>query len=176
MGNGLPISAVAGKKEIMELIGTQGVFISTTFGGEALSLAGALATINILEQPGTYEYIWRLGGMMLDGLRSLIVENKLEEVVMVSGLPPHGGLVFEGKGRLDYLDTTSVFQQKMIRKGILTLGINNICLSHTEKEIDTFLNAVDEAMKEIKNATEHDSLNGVLTGGKVNPIFKRNIH
>ena len=52
MGNGLPISAVAGRADVMELIGTQGVFISTTFGGETLSMAGSMATLAILAQQG----------------------------------------------------------------------------------------------------------------------------
>ena len=45
MGNGLPISAVAGKKEIMKQI-EEGIFVSTTFGGEALSMAGSIAALN----------------------------------------------------------------------------------------------------------------------------------
>lgn len=49
MANGMPISAVAGKKELLNLI-SDGVFISTTFGGEALSIAAALETINILQE------------------------------------------------------------------------------------------------------------------------------
>lgn len=48
MGNGLPISAVAGKKEIMKQI-EDGIFVSTTFGGEALSMAGSIAALKILE-------------------------------------------------------------------------------------------------------------------------------
>lgn len=174
MGNGLPISAVAGRAEVMELIGTQGVFISTTFGGEALSLAGALAALKILAQPGSYEKIWRLGTRLLDGLRAGIVEHGVGETVKISGLAPHCGVSFEGKGSLDYLDIQSLYQQKMIEGGILTIGINNISLAHTEMDIDQFLVAANKAFVDIRNAMENDSLQGLLLAGKVNPIFKRN--
>ena len=174
MGNGLPLSVVTGRTDIMNLI-EEGVFVSTTFGGEALSLAGALETIKILEQPGVYKKIWSLGNKMLEGLKKLIGYYMLEDVISVSGLAPHGGVIFEGAGSLDYLDINSVYQQKLIEKGILSLGINNINLSHTEKEIDIFLDAAEEAIRDVKTAVELNTVEGILKGGKVDPIFKRNI-
>ncbi len=174
MGNGLPISAVAGRKEIMEQI-EEGIFVSTTFGGEALSLAGSIAALKILEKPGAYEHIWKLGTMLKEGLESLIKEYGLEEVILVSGLPPHCGVEFEDIGNLDYLDINSIYSQAMIHNGIITVGINNINLSHTEKEINAFLDAAEKAMIDIKKAIEQDSTDGILIGKKVNPVFKRNI-
>ena len=94
MGNGLAISAVAGKKEIMELI-EEGIFVSTTFGGEALSMVGSMTALKILEKPGAYDYIWKLGTMLKEGLESLIEQYELEDVILVSGLPPHCGVEFE---------------------------------------------------------------------------------
>ncbi len=174
MGNGLPISAVAGRADVMELIGTQGVFISTTFGGETLSMAGSMATLNLLAQPGTYRQIWNLGRKLLQGVSEAIVRHGVEAVVTVSGLPPHGGVGFEGKGSLDYLDIMSLYQQRMVEQGILTTGINNISLAHTESDIDQFVAAADAAFADIRRALDDDSLAGILLAGKVNPIFKRN--
>lgn len=174
MGNGLPISAVAGRADVMELIGTQGVFISTTFGGETLSMAGTLAALGILAQPGIYERIWQLGTRLLEGLRDRIQRHGVGEVVRVSGLAPHGGVAFENKGQLDYLDFLSLYQQRMAEGGILTTGINNICTAHSEADIDQFLAAADKAFADIRQALDQDSLDGLLHACKVNPIFKRN--
>ena len=174
MGNGLPISAVAGKKEIMEQI-EEGIFVSTTFGGEALSMAGSLAALDILEKPGVYEHIWNLGTILKEGLENLIKKYGLKEVILVSGLPPHCGVEFEDVGSLDYLDINSIFSQAMIHNGIITVGINNINLSHTEKEIHAYLKAAEEAMINIKKAIDQDSTDGILIGKKVDPVFKRNI-
>ena len=118
MGNGYAISAVAGRKEIMKLI-EEGVFVSTTFGGDASCMAAALATIKILEQPGFYEYIWKLGDKMKTGVSKLITKYGLENVVSISGLAPHCGVAFEGIGNLSYLDINTVYSQVMIENGIV---------------------------------------------------------
>lgn len=173
MGNGLPISAVAGKKEIMKLIETKGVFISTTFGGEALSLAGAIETIKILRQPGTYEHINRLGTLILEGLNSLVKRHHLESVLTINGIPSHAYITFEGLNSLDYLDILSVYQQKLLQNGILSLGIFNLSLAHSETEIGLLLAASEEAMLDIKRVIEQDSLAGVLMSEVVSPVFRR---
>ena len=174
MGNGLPISAVAGRADVMELIGSQGVFISTTFGGEALSLAGTLEVLKILSEPGTYEQIWRLGEQMLAGLRQGIQKHDVGKVVHVSGLAPHCGVSFDGHGTLDYLDVMSLYQQQMIAHGVITTGINNICKAHSEEDINRFILAADAAFADIRRAMDQDSTAGILRASKVNPIFKRN--
>ena len=174
IGNGLSVSAVAGRAEILKLI-EDGVFVSTTFGGEALSLAGALETIKILQEKGTYPHIWHLGEMMKQGLNELIEEYKLEKVLSVSGLAPHCGLSFEGIGNLNYLDINTVYSSVMIENGIITIAINNISLAHTKEDIVRFLGAAEKAMVEIKKAVDKDSIEDIVTGGRVNPVFKRNI-
>lgn len=174
MGNGLPISAVAGKADILKLI-EKGVFVSTTFGGEALSLAGALKTVSILEEENSYKHIWELGEIMLNGLKELVKKHHLEEVIKVTGLAPHCGVSFENIGSLTYLDINSVYSNVMTENGVLTVGINNINLSHTKKDLEVFLDAAEKAMITIKTAIEKDSLKDVISGGKVDPVFKRNL-
>lgn len=174
MANGYPISAVAGRKEIMEQI-EHGVFVSTTFGGDSISMAAALATIEILEQPGFYEHIEKIGNIQRDGIASLIKKYDLGDVLSVSGMPAHAGVSFEGHGSLSYLDIQSVYSQTMIENGILVFAIYNLNKSHTEKEAKAYLEATDKAFALIKQAVEKDSLEGILRGGKVDPVFKRNI-
>jgi len=63
----------------------------------------------------------------------------------------------------------------MVDEGILTIGINNINLSHNENDVRAYLEAAEKGMINIKKAIEQDSLSNILKGGKVNPVFKRNI-
>lgn len=174
MANGYPISAVAGRKDILQQI-EQGVFVSTTFGGDSISMAAALATIKILEQPGFYEHITKIGTIQREGIEKLIHKYKLEDVLAVSGLPAHAGVSFEGHGSLSYLDIQSVYSQTMIENGILVFAIYNLNKSHTEKEAFAYLKATDEAFALIKEAVEQDSVDKILKGGMVDPVFKRNI-
>lgn len=177
MGNGYAISAVAGRADVMKLI-EEGIFISTTFGGDAVPIAAALETIKILEKPGTYEKIWQVGGMMKSGLEKLIHKHNLEDVISVSGLAPHCGPSFEGHGSLSYLDVQSVYSNVMIQNGMLVFAIWNLNTKHGEKEAEAYLCATDKALVAVREAIDADSIEGFVPGGKgncVNPVFKRNI-
>ena len=174
MANGYPISAVAGRRDLLELI-EKGVFVSTTFGGDSIAMAAALATIKKLEQPGYYEQITRIGTMIRDGIQELIDKYKLNDTLAVSGMPAHSGLSFENHGSLSYLDIQSVYSQTMIQNGILVFAIYFLNSHHTEVEAKAYLDATDKAFALIRKAIDSDSVDGILLGGKVDPVFKRNI-
>lgn len=174
MGNGYPISAVAGRKDLLEQI-EQGVFISTTFGGDSIAMAAALATLSILSRPGYYDHIIKIGTMIRDGIRERIEKYNLNDVLAVSGMPAHCGVAFEGHGSLSYLDIQSVYSQTMIQNGILVFAIYFLNSQHTEKEAQAYLDATDKAFALIRKAVEHESVDDILVGGKVDPVFKRNI-
>lgn len=173
MANGASISVVLGKKEIMGLI-EKGVFISMTFGGETLSLAAATETIKILEKKSVYDHIWKLGMQWQEGINLLIKKKGLENVVKIVGIPPHTGVSFNKKGNLEALDLLSVYQQVLIENGILSVGVNNFCLSHTKEQINIFIEAVSKALNMVKKALEAGTVNGILKGKKIEPVFIRN--
>lgn len=174
MANGYPISAVAGRKELLELI-EQGVFVSTTFGGDSIAMAAALATIKKLEQPGFYDHITKIGSMIRNGIQDLIDKYDLNGILAVSGMPAHCGVSFEGHGSLSYLDIQSVYSQTMIQNGILVFAIYFLNSHHTEVEANAYLDATDKAFALIRKAIDLDSVDDILLGGKVDPVFKRNI-
>ena len=174
--NGMPLSFIAGKKDIFRLVEEQAVFISMTFGGDAISIAGALATIKEMQEKDVMGHAWRLGTIMLDGLKALVEKHGVGSAVAVTGLAPHCGLSFSDVGSLGYLDINSVYSKVMLENGILCHAFNNISFSHTEEDIKKYLDAVDLAFIEIKKAIENDSVEGILpAGARINPVFKRNI-
>lgn len=174
MANGYPISAVAGRRDLLEQI-EQGVFVSTTFGGDSVAMAASLATIRILSEQGFYEHITRIGTLLRDGIRERIDAYDLGGILSVSGLPAHCGVDFEGHGSLSYLDIQSVYSQTMIQNGILVFAIYFLNSNHTETEVKAYLDATDQAFRLIRKAVDEDSVKGILAGGKVDPVFKRNI-
>lgn len=174
MGNGYAISAVVGRKDLLQQI-EEGVFVSTTFGGDSVPMAAALATISILEKPGYYEHINKIGKMLKEGIEELIQKYSLQNVLSVSGMPAHCGIAFDGCGNLSYLDIQSIYSQVMIENGILVFAIYNLNCSHTEKEAKAYLDATDKAFALIRKAVDANSIEGFLFGGKVDPVFKRNI-
>ena len=138
-------------------------------------MAAALETIKIMKEEKAFDHFWHLGNLALEGFKKLINEYELETVVKTSGLAPHCGLSFEGHGQLNYLDVQTVYLQRLAQEGILSIGINNVNLSHSEKEIEALLDASKKAFEDLKVALDQDSLEGVLIGEKVDPIFKRNL-
>lgn len=173
MGNGFSISALVGRKDVMRLI-EERAFISTTFGGEAVSLAGALATINILQKDINLKHFWNLGEYFIDSANKLIRKENLQKVAKVSGLAPHCGIVFNNFGNFNSLELLSVFQQRMIREGFLTIGINNFCLSHTKINIDNFMKAALFGFEDINKVLINNTVEGVLFGQLIRPVFARN--
>ncbi|MBQ8249887.1 MAG: aminotransferase class III-fold pyridoxal phosphate-dependent enzyme [Clostridia bacterium] len=173
--NGMSLSFVAGKREIISLI-EQGVFVSMTFGGDAISMAGALATIKEMQEKDVMGHAWKLGTMILEGLKERVEKHGVGAAVSVSGLAAHCGVAFDDVGSLNYLDIHSIYAKNMLENGILCQAITNISFSHTEDDVKKFLDAADCAFAEIRKAIDKDSVDGILSeGARVNPVFKRNI-
>ena len=172
MANGAALSLVCGKRDIMKLI-DEGVFISTTFGGEGTALAASLKTIEILQIPGNMEYILNLGNTFLNGVTSLIEQHQLKEVASTYGASPHCGATFKDVGSISSKELLTLFQQEHLERGILSLGVNNFCLAHTMEDVNACLAAVDAAFAKIKTAIEVGSVKGMLHGELIRPIFGR---
>lgn len=173
MANGFGCSAVVGKAELLKLI-EEGVFISTTFGGESVSIAAALKTIEILSRPGNYEHIWRTGEAMMTGIRNTAAGKGMTDVVRLTGLPPHFILGFQPSGSLSSLDLLSVFHKTMLDNGIFARGAHNLSLAHGEKETNQYLSAFNHALDAIAGALNQNSVENILDGKGITPIFKRN--
>ena len=76
---------------------------------------------------------------------------------------------------MSYLDIQSIYSQTMLQNGIYVFAIYFLNKHHTEKEAEQYLDATDKAFALIRQAVDKDSLDGILIGGKVDPVFKRNI-
>jgi glutamate-1-semialdehyde aminotransferase len=173
MANGMPISAITGKKEILKLV-EDGIFVSTTFGGDTVSIAAALKTIEILQRPGSFEHIWEISTRLKDVSERMTRDAGLEDTMSMWGLAPHSGFMFKKTGDLNEIDLLSIYQQRFIDEGILTLGVNNFCLAHTIEDINRHLEVVGDALNDVANAIAQNSSENFLTGNKIRPVFKRN--
>src|SRR3954465_5633300 len=74
MGNGWPISALAGKEELLEVFSPpprHPAFFAGTFNGHPPTAAAALATIEKLQREPVHEHVFRLGERARQGLSEL---------------------------------------------------------------------------------------------------------
>jgi len=164
IGNGMPLSIVAGKKEVMQT--TEDVFFSLTFGGETLSLATARAVIKEMQDKKVIEHIWKMGTMLKNGVIKAIKERDLP--IKCVGLPVHFVLDCG-----ESLELKSLLIQEMARRGILMGGYFNICFMHKEKEIKRTLSAFDEVCVIMKKAVLSGNIKQFLLGSAVQPVFRK---
>jgi len=153
MGNGMPISALVGKREIMKLM--EKVCFSGTFFGEALSLAAAIATIDKLDRCDVPKHLEDAGNRIIYGVLPLLMEYGLEEQIRISG---HPSLL-----RLSFTDprVRTVFMKSMKENGVLIIASNNINYAMKEPQIKKIIDAYDEALLCISVAMDSNSLDSV---------------
>ncbi|MBI3126006.1 MAG: aminotransferase class III-fold pyridoxal phosphate-dependent enzyme [Candidatus Tectomicrobia bacterium] len=171
MANGFPISAVVGRREIMEAFDE--IFFSFTFGGEALSLAAALATIREIQDKGVIPYLWGQGRKLKDGYNALAREYGIERFTQCIGIPPRTVMTFRDEAGAESLLFKSLFQQECLKRGVLYSGGQNMCFSHTEEDIEHTLRAYRAAMEVLAAAIERGDARSRLEGEPVQPVFRR---
>ena len=69
IGNGIPLGAVTTRPEIAESL--KGKLYFNTFGGNPVSMAQGMATLQEIDEQGLQENCLQLGGFLLDGLKKL---------------------------------------------------------------------------------------------------------
>jgi glutamate-1-semialdehyde 2,1-aminomutase/spore coat polysaccharide biosynthesis protein SpsF len=170
LGNGMPIAALAGPGEIMS--GLRDVFFSGTHGGEALSLAAARATLEVLANEPVHEHLWRLGRRLQEGVKAAIAAHGLHAWVSCSGAYPWTIVSVREPGEDDgLLPAKSLLQQELLKRGVLFNGSNFICYAHTAAQIEFAIGAYTEAL-EILAAALPDEVFVRLEGPPVSAAFR----
>jgi glutamate-1-semialdehyde 2,1-aminomutase/spore coat polysaccharide biosynthesis protein SpsF len=170
LGNGMPISALAGRAAAMDAL--EHVFFSGTHAGDALSLAAARATLDVIATHPVHDRLWHLGGRLQEGVKDAVARHGLEDWVSCGGAPPWTIVTVRephpGRG---VLPAKTLLQQEMLRQGVLYNGSNFISFSHGESEIDEALDAYDHALAVLAEALP-DEVEGRLQAPPVSRVFR----
>ena len=170
VANGMPISILTGRKEVMQVLDEK-VFFYTTFGGEALSLAAAKATINELKDKNVPEYLANKGKLLKSGYNEIVQNLKIDYSKCI-GYDCRSLITFDPKAG-NPLEMKSLVQQEMIKRGILWGGFHNMSYSHTDDDINYTLNTYNEVLPILKKAVEENNVKGYLKGEPVVPVFRK---
>jgi glutamate-1-semialdehyde 2,1-aminomutase len=170
IANGMPLSVLTGRREVMRLL-EEDVFFFTTFGGEALSLAAAKATIDILAREDVPMGLAQRGRRLREGVNGLASELGMPYLRCV-GMDCRGLVTF-GPEAGDPLVAKSLVQQELLRHGVLWSGFHNICHAHGEADIAHVLAAYREAFTVLRDAVARGEVRGRLRGEPVEPVFRR---
>jgi glutamate-1-semialdehyde 2,1-aminomutase len=142
IGNGYPISAIIGKRNIME--SSQGTFISSTMWTESLGFVAARETLKKLKKFNINKRISSNGVYLKSELLKLATKNKLN--MTVSGLNSILYLSFNYPNNSEIL---TFFTQEMLKKGFLTGSQIFISFKHKKNIIDKYLKAANNIFYKI---------------------------
>ncbi len=170
VANGMPISILTGKKEIMQLA-DEDIFFYTTFGGEALSLAATKATITELKEQNVPKFLSEQGAKLKNGYNEIAYELGID-FTKVIGYNWRSMATFDEKAG-DPLLQKSLMQQEMIKRGVLWQGFFNMSFSHSNEDIDYTLQALKASLSVLNEAVESNRLKEMLKGEPVQPVFRK---
>jgi glutamate-1-semialdehyde 2,1-aminomutase len=156
---GYPISAVAGKREIMEFAQPGRVSFSGTYHANPLCIAAANATLTELNanEAAAYRHLRNIGNSLQKGVEELVHETHSEAIVQ--GVGPGGfQLYFTKLPRIrDYREFATCdfskylrFHKQLLRRGVYTHPGQNehwfVSTAHTEEDVKFTLDAVRESL------------------------------
>jgi glutamate-1-semialdehyde aminotransferase len=171
MANGYPVSAVVGSGDVMKQF--EQVFFSGTFGGEALSLAAAKATITKMQREPVIERLWEVGGRLQTAYNEISMEFGLSEITSCVGLAPHTITPFSDASGAASLPLRSLLQQELALRGILYLVGFNVCYSHTDEDVDITIQALRESLTVVAEAVDNGSVEELLKGPAAEAVFRQ---
>jgi glutamate-1-semialdehyde 2,1-aminomutase len=169
VANGMPLSMLTGRADVMDLLNDE-VFFFTTFGGEALSLAAAKATLEELQEHDVPRELERRGDILREGYNELAARKGLA-YTRASGLGCRTLLSFD-RTVADPLEQKSLLQQELLRHGVLWSGFHNLSYSHGDRELEHVLGAYDRALDVLARAVEAGAVRERIQGTPVQPVFR----
>jgi glutamate-1-semialdehyde 2,1-aminomutase len=175
LGNGFPISALAGKRRFMERggydHGHDRVFLlSSTHGAETSGLAAAIAVMDAYRQGPVIETLYARGARLREGVQAAAEAAGVSDHVQVAGRDCNLiYLTLDTEGQRSQPFRT-LFLQELLRGGVLAPSFV-VGAAHTEADIDTTVEVVHEACTTYRRALE-DGVEQYLTGRPVRPVFR----
>lgn len=174
IANGMPISVLTGRQDVMKLLDEK-VFFFTTFGGEALSLAAAKVTMQELKRHNVPAYLAQLGERIKTGYNKIAKELDLPFTRAI-GANARSMIVFDAGAGATPLELKSYVQQELGKRGILWSGFHNLSFSHTAEDIEYALKAYGEVLSNLKKDLQAGKVREQIRGDLVAPVFRRTTH
>jgi len=161
IANGMPISVLTGKREIMQ--GMEELSISTTYGGETLSLAALTAACEEYRTKPVVAHMWSYGARLMEGLNKQ-AENYNIKCCFI-GYPPLTAFNFTYEEARLNADLMTYFLQDNAENGILYRrgGPIYISYSHNERDLEQTLAVSDKVFFNIAQALEKGDLSARIT-------------
>ena len=168
IGNGMPLGAITGKEEYMKEFND--VFYSTTYAGEALSLAAGNAVVDEYLNKPVIKHCWKMGQLLKDNFNKISSELKLN--AKWNGLPVRGSIEFLNEKGNDKNSLKSLFLQECIKNNIL-LGQGEALLSysHKIKDIKSTITTFEKSLQTVSDAIQKNNVSEKLEGKEIKSVM-----
>ncbi len=155
LGNGYPIAAFGGKREIMSIIG-HGVAQGGTFNNNKPGVAAAYAVLKLLKEEPILERIAQRGQRLMAGICELFREASVP--AYVTGYPAMFSFGIgreQVSGQRDWNETDKEYYLRLI-EALIERGVMPdhdprepwfLCYAHSDADIDETLTQMREAVK-----------------------------
>ena len=142
LGNGYAITAVIGKKNIMNK--AKNSFISSTFWTERIGYVAALKTIEVMKKTNSFIYVKKIGKFVKKKWGQIAKSNNLS--INIYGLDSMPSFNFNSKKHLIY---KSYLTREMLKNNILATNSIYISTSHNHKNLRKYFFVLNKIFKEI---------------------------
>ncbi len=155
LGGGLPIGAIAGRREIMENFSPLGkVYQAGTFNGNPMSMTAGIATLEVLEKENVHKKINKLGEKIAKELRSITD-------YYVSNVGSMFQIFFTNEDVYDYETAKKAnaekfleFQRVLLKEGVFIppsqFETNFISYAHSYEDVEKTIEAMESALRIVK--------------------------
>ena len=166
LGNGHPISAVIGKRDIMDA--AQLSFISSSYWTERVGFVAALKTLEVFESESIPKKLIEMGDYIRKGLTNIAEKTGFHlEILGVNSVLI---LLLNGSNPLVI---KTLFTQEMLKRGFLASNVIYVCAAHTEIIVDLYLKNVEEVFNLILAAEKEGITESLLEGPICHSGFSR---
>ena len=176
IANGLPLSALAGRRDVMRLGGhvddADRVFLlSLTAGGQPWALAAMLAVIDTFEQEGIAGQLHSIGADLRAGVQDAVAAAGLGDYFQLRGRDCNLVYVARDADGQPSQEFRTLVLQEFLEHGILAPSFV-VNAAHDPKAISQVVDAVTELMPVYRRALD-DGVATVLRGRPVRPAIRR---
>lgn len=159
IGGGLPVGAYGGRADIMAMVAPAGpMYQAGTLSGNPLAMTAGIKTLELLQKPGTYDYLDRITKTLIQGL--LEIAKATGHAACGGSISAMFGFFFTAGPVHNYEDAKksdlakfSRFHRGMLERGIylapsqFEAGFTS--LAHTEADIEKTLAVAREVMQSL---------------------------
>lgn len=141
VANGMPLSVYCGRREVLSVLDRGEVVVSSTYGGETLSLAAATATMTAMRDEGVVERLHTAGARLQNGMNAAFADAGVE--LRVEGHPTCPQYVSSADRLLQS------FLRAAFRHGLSFYRVVYVNAAHSDADIDETLRRVRAALAEV---------------------------